>query len=170
MFGFQIEDSPRGVNVKSAFIVFLVFAQFLGLYWSVRVVVIADAFGIAHVYRLFGFEHVFGCVSVVEEELLVFENEISTLPIGHAHVGGGCLLEDPALFVIVAPRVSLRFYTDVVGHRSPSLERRCWLLGVRLRIGCRLSSPCLLGSAGSRLAGYSLRASEFGWLGLFLRE
>lgn len=124
MFCFEIKDSSRSVNVKSAFVVFLVFAQFLGLYWSIRVIVIAYAFGISHIYRLFGFEHVFGCVSVVKEELLVFEHEISTLPIGHAHVGGGCLLEDPALFVIVSPRVSLWLYTDVVRHRSPSLERR----------------------------------------------
>ena len=165
MFGFQIEDSSRSVNIESAFIVFLVFAQFLGLYWSMRVIVIAYAFGIAHIYRLFGFEQVFGCVSVVEEELLVFEHEISTLPICHAHVGGGCLLEDPALLVIVAPRVSRWFYTDVVRHRSPSLERRCRLLDFRLWSSCRLSARCLWGSDGSRLAGDSLSAAEWCWLG-----
>ena len=170
MLGLQVENSTWSINIKSTCIVLGSLVYFSTLYRSKLVVMVAYTLGVSHVDRLFGFDHVFRRVAFIKVQLVVFEHNKSSLPIGEAHVCLCSLLEYPPTLIIVTLCVSL--WLRLNSKKSSSslsflsfgiVAKLCWLPLVLSVSSLFFISVllCKLKSASSQEVKLTLESSWF---------
>ena len=130
VLGLHVEDSARAIDVESTLVV-LVLVNLGALYWSYFIIVVADAFHVLHVNHLFGLFHILRGIAFVEVKLVILEDKIPLLPIGHTHICRSSLFEEPSLIeVLVANNLRARLFQSLLLSESIGRDDFCLSGGV----------------------------------------